>query len=218
MTDAVLQRKNMVESQVRPSDVTDRRITAAMMALPRELFVPANFAALAYMDEALTFAPGRALLAPREFARLVQLAAIEPDDRVLVIGGSGGYGAAVLSRLAARVVSLDADAAATKSAEALLERVGAGNVQAVCGPLNQGWQADAPYNAIVIEGRVGAVPEMLFEQLTGGGRLAVIETDGGVGRAILYKNVNGTIARRVAFESAAPELPGFERQKAGFSL
>lgn len=92
MTDAVLQRKNMVESQVRPSDVTDRRITAAMMALPRELFVPANFAALAYMDEALTFAPGRALLAPREFARLVQLAAIEPDDRVLVIGGSGGTG------------------------------------------------------------------------------------------------------------------------------
>ena len=86
MTDTALQRKNMVESQVRPSDVTDRRITAAMQDLAREDFVPPALKPLAYMDEPIAVAPGRSLMAPRTFARLLQLADVDASDKVLIVG------------------------------------------------------------------------------------------------------------------------------------
>ena len=97
MTNTALQRKNMVESQIRPSDVTDRRITAAMTVIPREAFLPAKLADLAYSDESLMIAPGREVLAPRVLAKLIQLAEIEEADNVLVIG-QAGYGAALVSQ------------------------------------------------------------------------------------------------------------------------
>ena len=111
MADITLQRKNMVESQVRPSDVTDRRITSAMQDIARETFVPPGLADVAYMDDPLTVAPGRTLLAPRTFARLLQLADVQDVDKVLIVGALHGYSAAIISRLAGKVVALEADAA-----------------------------------------------------------------------------------------------------------
>ena len=110
MTDSKLQRLNMVESQVRPSDVTDRRIIKAMLDVPRERFVPPLLASMAYMDEPVPFdavngESGRYLLAPRTFAKLVQLAEIGPDATVLDVGCATGYSTAVLAQLAKRVVA-----------------------------------------------------------------------------------------------------------------
>ena len=112
MTDSNLQRLNMVESQVRPSDVTDRRIIKAMLEVPREKFVPAALASMAYMDEPVPLAARngsgiRYMLAPRTFAKLVQLAEIDPEAVVLDVGCAAGYSTAVLARLAKRVVAVE---------------------------------------------------------------------------------------------------------------
>jgi protein-L-isoaspartate(D-aspartate) O-methyltransferase len=211
MTDFSQQRKNMVESQVRPSDVTDRRITTAMSDLPRERFVPKELAQLAYMDEALPVAPGRGLMAPRDFARLVQLAAIEDTDKVLVVGAGRGYSAAVLSRLSREVVALECDAEASALTKPLLDELGIGNVHAVTGPLAAGWPAHAPYDAIVVEGAIDTPPEALISQLSPVGRLVAVQNEAGVGRAIVLLKSGQVSAKRVAFEAAAPRLPGFER-------
>ena len=214
MTDTVLQRKNMVESQVRPSDVTDRRITSAMLDVPRDHFVPADKCALAYMDEALLVAPDRSLMAPRDFARLVQLAAIEPNDTVLIVGALGGYSSAILARLAKHVVALDCDSALTSAAGAALQAAGVSNVTIVTGSLTAGWAAAAPFDVILIEGGVELIPEPLFAQLAASGRLVAVEWDKGVGRAVVRQKTASTVSRREAFEAAAPLLPGFGRAKA----
>ena len=126
MIDPKQQRINMVESQVRPSDITDRRIIRAMLEVPREAFVPPALHELAYMDEAVPVTrrvdgrATRALLAPRTFAKLVQLAEIEPDAVVLDVGCATGYSTAVLARLAKSVVALEVDdALAARAAETL---------------------------------------------------------------------------------------------------
>jgi protein-L-isoaspartate(D-aspartate) O-methyltransferase len=215
MTDAALQRLNMVESQVRPSDVTDRRITSAMSAVGREQFVPAALAAVAYMDDPLTLAPGRVLPAPRTFARLVQLAAVEAGDKVLDVGALMGYSAAVLGRMAHDVVALESDAALASDAVKALQAAGAGNVKVVTGPLAEGHAAAAPYDVIVIEGALELVPQELAAQLAAGGRLVAIEKSGGIGRAVVMQaDGSGRLSSRIAFEASAPVLLGFERPAA----
>ena len=139
MSDTALQRKNMVESQVRPSDVTDRRITAAMMVIPRERFVPPELASLAYSDETLTVAANRALLAPRLLAKLVQIAEVEASDKALVVGGFCGYAAAIVAQLAANVVALLPDGETASAAAAVLIAIGADNVETAAGVLTAGW-------------------------------------------------------------------------------
>lgn len=210
-----LQRKNMVESQVRPSDVTDRRITSAMMALPRERFVPANVANLAYMDEAIAVGPGRGLMAPRVLARLVQLADVSQNDSVLVVGAGSGYSAALLAGLGQKVIALESDTDMAARIAPLLGDLGIANVAAVPGPLPAGWQPAAPYDVILLDGAVDAVPEALTAQLAAGGRLVAIEKQGGFSRAVLLRKSGEVVSRRVAFDAAAPALPGFERA-AGF--
>jgi protein-L-isoaspartate(D-aspartate) O-methyltransferase len=157
MADAALQRKNMVESQVRPSDVTDRRITAAMAKIPRERFLPARLTAFAYSDETLNLGPGRVVLAPSTFARLLQLAEIDAKNNVLVIGGCG-YAAAIVAEMAATAVALLPDGQAAANVSEIFSAIGTANVTVVNGELAAGWKAKAPYDVIVIEGGVEAVP------------------------------------------------------------
>ena len=214
MTDTLLQRKNMVESQVRPSDVTDRRIMTAMLEIPRERFVPAGVAPLAYMDEALSVAPGRSLMAPRDFARLVQLAGINTSDKVLIVGALSGYSSAVISRLARTVVAIESDVSAVAAAKAALIDAKITNVTVETGQLSAGWFAAAPYDVIFVEGAVESVPSSLLDQLADAGRLVAVELDGGVGRAVVRQKTGNITSRRVAFEASAALLPGFERPRA----
>lgn len=218
MTDTALQRKNMVESQVRPSDVTDRRITAAMQDIARENFVPSGLAGLAYMDDPLTVAPGRSLMAPRTFARLLQLANVDAGEKVLIVGALAGYSAAIVARLSAKVVALEADAAIAATAKATLDAADVANVTIATGPFTDGWAAAAPYDVIIIEGGFEALSPRLLSQLAPGGRLVGVDLSGGVGRAVHIEMVGSkdheTTSRRVAFEASATCLPGFARTKA----
>ncbi|MBA2127516.1 protein-L-isoaspartate O-methyltransferase [Hyphomicrobium methylovorum] len=216
MGETALQRKNMVEGQVRPSDVTDRRITAAMSTVPRECFVPPEWQKFAYSDETLMIAPGRFLLAPAALAKLIQTAEIDKGERVLVIGGCAGYAAALISQFTPNVIALLPDEAALRETNEALATAGIGNVTVVVGPLASGDTAHAPYDAIVIEGGFEDVPEALSAQLAPSGRLVGIEVGHGVGRAFVLQKTDRAFARRDVFQAAAPLLPGFEALKPEF--
>lgn len=214
MADAAVQRKNMVESQVRPSDVTDRRITSAMQALARERFVPAAARDLAYIDEAIEVSSGRAMLAPRTLAKLVQLAGIQATDRVLEVGCLTGYSTALLASLAKEVVGLDCDAALTIKARENLVAEAVKNVTIETGVLASGHPARAPYDVIVVAGACEEIPSALLEQLAQDGRLVAIERgEDGIGEAVVVVKTALALAKRPAFEAAAPVLPGMSRPK-----
>jgi protein-L-isoaspartate(D-aspartate) O-methyltransferase len=223
MIDSKEQRINMVESQVRPSDVTDRRIIRAMLEIPRELFVPGGLRALAYMDEGVPVSPRahgrtpRMLLAPRTFAKLVQLAEIDADDVVLDVGCATGYSTAVLARLAKSVVAIEADASLAARAADALRQLQIKNATALHGAFEAGAPPHAPFDAIVLEGAVQEVPQGLLEQLRDGGRLVGILADGAVGRAQVWLRTGKLFDARPAFDAGAELLPGTAR-KAEFSF
>lgn len=217
MVDAAQQRMNMVESQVMTSDVTDRRILQAMREVPREHFVPSTLQALAYMDEAVPLtaaAPGasrRWLMAPRVLAKLLQLAVIGPEDRVLDVGTGTGYSAALLSRMAGSVVGVESDSALAAAARANLEALTCQNASVVEGELAAGCPDEGPYDAIVLEGAIVTVPEALLDQLKDGGRMvAVVRQGDGLGKATIWRRLGRSLDSRTAFDAAAPALPGFE--------
>lgn len=212
MADSALQRKNMVESQIRPSDITDRRITSAMSDIAREPFLPQGLdKTLAYMDGAIPLGQDRAMLAPRTLARLLQLAAIEAQDKVMIVGAGSGYSAAIAARMAKSVVAVESNASLLEIAKSTL--AGLSNVTIAAGDLAAGHGAGAPYDVILIEGAVEDVPETLIGQLGQGGRLVAIEAGAGIGRAIVLTKSAAAVSKRVAFDAAGAMLPGFARAK-----
>jgi protein-L-isoaspartate(D-aspartate) O-methyltransferase len=213
MTDFTVARRNMVASQVRANDVTDLRIQEAMGEIPRELFVPRAVRSIAYMSEILPLGNGRALMEPRNFAKLVHAVHIRPADVVLVIGAGTGYGAAVIARLAETVVALEEDEALAKEADGLLAQVGADNAAIVKGPLVQGYPSQAPYDVIVVEGCVEQLPDALLAQLKEGGRLGVFVLENGVGKARIFTRTAKAVSGRTVFDGMAPLLPGFARAR-----
>jgi protein-L-isoaspartate(D-aspartate) O-methyltransferase len=215
MTDFATARRMMVDGQVRTSDVTDLRIIAAMLDLPRERFVSAATAPLAYLDLDVPVAPAtagepvRRLLKPMVLAKLVQAAAVEADDHVLDVGCATGYSSALLARLARSVVALEQDPALVRLARETLAAVGASNVTVEAGPLTAGWPAAAPYDVILLNGATEIVPDALCRQLKDGGRLVAVVGGAPGGRAMLYRLVVGDVSGRPIFDAAAPLLPGF---------
>ncbi len=211
-------RHNMVENQIRTNRVTDPGVVQAMESVPREVFVPRHLRGVAYVDEDVALGNGRALIMPLVFARLLQGAAIQPADVVLDVGCATGYSAAVLARLASTVVALESDAELSALAAGQFADLGVDNVALVSGPLAAGDAAHGPYNVIVVEGAVPALPAALLEELADGGRLvAVVKGESGLGRATLATRIGGLISSRVLFDAALPGLPGFEA-KAAFAL
>lgn len=224
MVDPALQRLNMVESQVRPSDVTDRRILTAMSNIPREAFVPAAMKPLAYMDEAILLTPpkgsqkhGRSLMAPRAFAKLLQALDLGKTDVVLDIGCATGYSTAILAGIAETVVALESDPELAEQATEILSSLSIDNAVVVTGLLKDGYAGECPYDAIFVGGEVGAIPDELLDQLKDGGRLVTVVSESGLSRAIIWRRLGENFDREIAFEAASPRLPGFER-KATFAL
>ncbi|MGI9385071.1 MAG: protein-L-isoaspartate O-methyltransferase family protein [Methyloligellaceae bacterium] len=218
MSDFATARLNMVESQVRPNEVTDRRILQAMSEIPREAFVPPSMRTLAYMDEEIVLhsagrdAPARHLMAPMPLARLIQLASVEAGDLVLDVGCATGYSTAVLARLAESVVGLECDSGLAETAGKTLMELEADNAAVVTGPLPEGYSEEGPYDAILLNGAVPDVPQSLLDQLKQGGRLVAVLSAGGLGKATLFQNIASMISDRPAFDAGAPALPGFERR------
>ncbi len=201
----------MIDSQVRTSDVTDRRLIAAMASLPRETFVPVAKAAIAYAEVSVETGPGRWLMTARDFAKLANAASVQETDRVLDIAPGVGYSSAVFSQLAASVVALEQDDAAAKTVRDNLARTGAANVEVISGSLKSGAPSKAPFDAIFVNGAVEVVPKAWLDQLAEEGRLCVAVVEGNVRRARLYTRAGGKTSWRTPFETAIPTLPGFER-------
>jgi protein-L-isoaspartate(D-aspartate) O-methyltransferase len=218
MIDFDAQRRGMVESQLRPNEVTDTRLLATMRALPRERFVPPKLRPLAYIDESIEIfpsidgAPPRYLLAPMVLARLVQLASVEPDDTVLDVGCATGYSTAVLARLARKVIGLEPEPELADAAREALEELGIANAHILEGPLAGGHKQAAPYEVIFLNGSVPAPPQALIAQLKEGGRLAAVIASGAnsatQGKACLFVKVAGEASGRPHFDAGARPLPG----------
>lgn len=214
MTDYAVARETMVDRQVRPADVTLYPIIAAMLEVPRERFVPEALRPVAYLGEHVPLAPGRVLLDPRVFAKLLDAVNVGPGDLVLDVGCGYGYSTAVLARMAEAVVAVEEDPAMAAEAEALLAGEGVDTAVVVPGPLAEGVAAHGPFDAMVIEGAVEVMPQALEEQLKPGGRVAAIFVDGARGQARLGLRTENGIAWRRIFDATAPVLPGFAAAKA----
>ena len=205
-------RKRMVDSQIRPNHVSDPRILAAMRDIPRERFVPPDLIALAYADADIPLdaaqGGGRIMTAPLVIARLVQLAASETGERALVVGAGTGYGAALLAACGARVTALEEDVSLLAIARQALSALAPG-VTLAAGPLAAGWKDGAPYDIILIEGAVHAVPPAIAAQLRpSGGRLVTVRAGRGLAsQAILAEATPAGLNMRDMFDCAMPALP-----------
>jgi protein-L-isoaspartate(D-aspartate) O-methyltransferase len=211
-------RQKMVDGQVRPSDVTDIRILDAMLAVPREAFVPQNKQALAYLDLDLDVsdvseggAGKRFLIKPVVLAKMLQAAEIKESDRVLVVGCATGYAAAVIAQFAPQVTATESDSALAAKAQANLASNGCGNVTVRPAAPADGEAASAPYDVIVLNGATEVVPERLYGQLRSGGRLVGVFATSRPARATLVTASHGDFGHRTLFDAAAPVLPGMER-------
>ncbi|SLN77257.1 protein-L-isoaspartate O-methyltransferase family protein [Oceanibacterium hippocampi] len=206
-------RRAMIVSQVQPNKVTDERILDVLGRMPRERFVPKARQSVAYVDEDLEIAPGRILMEPMVFARLLQEAGVTDDDLVLALGVGTGYPAAVLGALAGAVVAIESDAGLAEKATERLSELEVSNATVVVAPLAEGYAADAPYNVIFINGSVETLPDALFDQLADGGRLVTVE-GAHAGAAVVYLRHGDQIDRRVLFDASVPVLPEFRREPA----
>lgn len=208
-----LARENMVESQVRPNGITDRRIIAAMADVAREAFVGETQRAVAYAGGSLALANGRAIAEPMVLAKLIQLADITAGDRVLHAGCGTGYGTAVLAQLGKSVVAIDSDAALAAAAKAGLASYP--NVTVKQSDLAAG-ERGSTFDVILIEGLAAQVPQALFDQLAEGGRLVAVVGVGEGGKATLYTRTGGLISSREVFDAAIAPLPGFGLHRPAF--
>jgi protein-L-isoaspartate(D-aspartate) O-methyltransferase len=204
----------MVEGQVRTNDVTDKRITDIMGRLERERFVPAAQQALAYAEVCVEVKPGRFLLDPRSFGKLLQLADVRENDRVLDVACATGYSSAVLATMSADVVALEEDEELAKFAASVLKSCEKlGRLYGVVEPHRAGAPSRGPFDLIFVNGAVEEIPSAWVEQLKEGGRMVVLLKDGPVGKANFCVRKGGALSRRVAFDATVPVLPGFERVK-----
>lgn len=215
MSDFKALRTVMVDTQVRPSDVTRYPVIGAMLEVPREAFVPDALQGAAYADTAIDLGAGRAMLEPRIFAKLLDALEIGAGELVLDLGCGMGYSAAVIARIADFVVAVEQDEALAGEAETRLGGAGVDNVAVMAGPLAEGAARHGPYDAIVVEGAVEMLPAALTDQLKEGGRIAAIFTEGRsadrVGALRIGQKHDGRVDWHYAFDAGARVLPGFEK-------
>ena len=210
-------RTAMVDSQVRPADVTKFPIIEAMLAVPREDFVPSDKREAAYLGDNLDLGEGRVLLEPRTLAKMLDLLDIQPDEMVLDVGAALGYSSAVLARLAEAVIALEEDTSMAREAEAALSDQSVDNVAVIQGPLAEGAAQHGPYDVILFQGAIEQLPQTIEEQLKDGGRIAALFSEGALGLVKVGYKIDGALTWRFAFNAGAPVLPGFDAQQ-GFVL
>jgi protein-L-isoaspartate(D-aspartate) O-methyltransferase len=217
MSEFATRRVMMVDTQVRPSDVTKFPIIDAMLTVPRETYVPDDRREAAYVGENLPLVPGRVVLEARTMAKLLDALDVKPGELVLDIGCGLGYSAAVIARLAETVVAVEEDETLAAEAQRLLSEEGVDNAVVIAGALAEGSAKCAPYDVITIEGGVEQVPEAILAQLKDGGRIGAVFMDGAVGTARVGYKTDGRVTWRSAFNASAPVLAGF-RTTRGFTL
>lgn len=215
MTDAAdtfaTARLMMVDSQVRPNKVTDPRILAAMRALPREAFLPPSLAPRAYSDEDVPLGAGRVMIEPMVTARMIQMAGLRRDERVLVVAAGTGYAAAVIAACGVDVIALEEEAALLAIARPTLA-AHAPSVQLVQGPIVAGWAEAAPYDCVFVDGCVEALPEAIAAQVNSRGRLVMIRSHGGhMAQAVIGRPTASGLSYAAEFDCGVKPLPAMRR-------
>ncbi|WP_376874972.1 protein-L-isoaspartate O-methyltransferase [Albirhodobacter sp. R86504] len=214
MQDFAARRTMMVDTQVRPNDVTKFPIIDAMLGVPREAFVPAGKIEAAYVGENLDLGAGRVLLEPRTFAKMLDALNVQPGDLVLDIAGGLGYSSAVIARMAEAVVLLETDDFSTQ-AEAILSAQGVDNAAVISTEdLSAGASKHGPYDAIIVQGGVESFPSALLDQLKEGGRVVALFQVGALGTVRMGRKLDGHVAWRDLFNAAAPTVVGFAAERA----
>ncbi len=214
MTDYTSRRTTMVDTQVRPSDVTKFPIINAMLSVPREAFVPQAQRETAYAGENLPVDEGRVLLEPRTLAKMLDALDIQNDEMVLDIGCGLGYSSAVIAHIAEAVVAVDDNEERIEEAQQILSDTGADNVILHQAALSEGAAAHGPYDAIILQGAVEHLPDSLVAQLKEGGRIACLFQEGALGVVRIGYLLDGELNWRYSFNAGAPVLPGFEKHHA----
>ena len=218
MSDFTTARQNMVDCQVRPSDVTDLRIIDAMLAVPREVFVPERQRALAYLDLDVEVSEGgsvrRFLIKPAVIAKMLQAADIKHTDSVLVVGCATGYTAALVAKLTAQVTATEVDPSLAATARQVLVQLGLERVTVRTADVAEGDPANAPYDVIVLDGATEKTPDGLYGQLKEGGRLVGVFAMTKPPRAMVVTRCRGDFGSRALFDASVPVLPGLERRAA----
>lgn len=214
----------MVDTQVRPSDVTKFPIIEAMLHVPRELYLPAGQREVAYMGENIDLGGGRVALDPRTLAKMLDALDIQPTDVALDLGCGLGYSTAVIARLAEFVVGVESDPARAAQAQRNLSENNVDNAAVIAGPLAAGAAKSAPYDVIMLQGAAMQVPAAILAQLKTGGRIATIFAQaaggfaqGALGVVRIGHKTGDNVDWRFAFNAGAPVLAGFEAA-AGFVL
>jgi protein-L-isoaspartate(D-aspartate) O-methyltransferase len=200
-------RFNMIEQQIRTWEVLDPTVLELLKHVPREDFVPTQYAGLAFADLEIPIGHGQSMLSPKLEARIVQSVDLKPTDRVLEIGTGSGYMTALLAKLAGQVISVDCIAEFTTAAQQKLAAHGITNATLETGNAAKGWAAHAPYDVIVLGGSVPVLDPALQASLAIGGRLFAVVGDAPVMCATLVRRVSETAFRsETLFETCVPEL------------
>lgn len=211
MADYAQRRRTLVDTQIRPSDVTSFTVLDAMLNVPREVFVPDNARDLAYVGGPVPLTATRQLMEPRSIAKMLEVLDVTPPDLVLEIGPGMGYTTALLARMAEAVVAVEEDADLAREAEAALSAQEVDNAAVLTGPLTEGSARNGPFDAIVIFAGVEQVPQAIVDQLKDGGRIVALFMEGPLGEVRLGVKTHGIVSWRMEFNATAPVLPGFAR-------
>jgi protein-L-isoaspartate(D-aspartate) O-methyltransferase len=198
MTDFSREREDMVERQLRRRGITEPHILEAFLEVPREVFIGANNVHLAYGDHPLPIEAGQTISQPYIVALMIQAAAIKPGDTVLEVGAGSGYAAAVVSRIAGKVIGVERQQQLVEVARERLRRLGYDNVEIVEGDGTRGWRDGAPYDAILAAASGSHVPRPLVEQLAPGGRIVMPLGDPGAVQQLIKvtKTDDGTLIQQ----------------------
>ncbi len=213
MSDFNARRVMMVDTQVRPSDVTKFPVIDAMLSVPRENFVPRDRREAADVDGNIPLANSRVLFEPRTMGKMLDALNLQNDELVLDIGSGLGYSAALMAQIAEVVVALESDDALSEETQAALSDAGADNVIVQAGDLAAGVAEHGPYDVIAIEGGVETIPTEILAQLKEGGRIAALFMSGALGEMRVGHKIDGRINWRLAFNASAPVMPGFEKAR-----
>ena len=185
MTDLAAEREAMVERQLRRRGIGEPAILEAFLAVPRHEFVSPDLAHLAYGDHPLPIEAGQTISQPYIVALMIQAAGIKPGDKVLEVGSGSGYAAAVIGKIAAKVIGIERQHELAEASRARLDRLSFGNVTIVEGDGTRGWPEGAPYDAILAAASGSHVPDSLVAQLVEGGALVMPVGDPGWGQKLV---------------------------------
>ena len=198
MTDFSREREAMVERQLKRRGIAEQHILGAFLEVPREAFIAGNNVHLAYGDHPLPIEAGQTISQPYIVALMIQAAGIKPGDGVLEVGAGSGYAAAVISRIAGKVIGIERQHELVEIARERLQRLGYDNVDIVEGDGTKGWRDGAPYDAILAAASGSHVPRPLVEQLAPGGRIVMPVGDPGWVQQLVKvtKNDDGTLVQQ----------------------